>query len=143
MVSEPLTLFAYAAPSCKCREMDRPLQHHQDLVLTTGNTAVDPQSWEALEIVPGQRYDVIIEGLDDPDRNYAFVNRMAVLGLQNDNVLSYDAAFPDPAPLSVSTFNLGSDFGLTPLDEEPLLEPVDHTITMEVNNLNIDGVGYR
>ncbi|KKY28050.1 putative multicopper oxidase type 1 [Diplodia seriata] len=116
---------------------------HNITVVAIDSVDVEPQSWEALEIVPGQRYDFFIDGLDDPDRNYAFVNQMAVLGLQNVNQLVYDPAFGDPEPFTLSTQGLGSDFELVPTDEEPLLGPVDHTITMEVNNLNIDGVGYR
>lgn len=68
---------------------------------------------------------------------------MATLGFQNNNVLSYDSSWPVPEPLNVGSFNLRSDFNLTPLDEELLLEPVDHTFTMEVNNVNVDGVGSR
>ncbi|GME55867.1 Multicopper oxidase type 1 [Neofusicoccum parvum] len=119
------------------------IDQHNLTVVAIDSVDVEPQSWEALEIVPGQRYDVIIQGLENPDRNYAFINKMAVLGLQNNNILSYDSSFPNPEPLSITTFNLGSDFNLVPDDEEPLLEPVDKTFTMEVNNLNIDGVGYR
>ncbi|EKG09511.1 Multicopper oxidase type 1 [Macrophomina phaseolina MS6] len=116
---------------------------HNMTVVSIDDVNVEPQSWEALEITPGQRYDVIITGLENPQRNYAFINKMAVLGLQNNNILSYNSSWPDPEPLAVSRFNLGSDINLTPLDHEPLLEPVDKTFTMEVNNLNIDGVGYR
>lgn len=93
--------------------------------------------------MPGQRYDFFIEGLENPDRNYAFINQMAVLGFQNVNQLVYDESFGAAEAFTLSTANLGSDFELVPVDEEPLLGPVDHTITMEVNNLNIDGVGYR
>ncbi|KAH7048258.1 iron transport multicopper oxidase FET3 precursor, partial [Macrophomina phaseolina] len=116
---------------------------HDLTVIAIDGVDVDPQTWEALEIIPGQRYDVIITGLENPERNYAFINKMATLGFQNNNVLSYDSSWPIPEPLNVDSFNLRSDFNLTPLDEELLLEPVDHTFTMEVNNVNVDGVGSR
>lgn len=116
---------------------------HNITVVAIDSVDVEPQSWAALEIVPGQRYDFILEGLEHPDRNYAFINQMAVLGLQNINTLVYDESFGDPESFTLNTGDLSSDFNLVPVDEEPLLEPVDHTITMEVNNLNIDNVGYR
>ena len=47
--------------------------------------------------------------------------------------LAYDNAQPFPAPASTTELYALDDMTLVPFDQEPLLEPVDQTITMNID----------
>jgi iron transport multicopper oxidase len=57
--------------------------------------------------------------------------------------LVYDDVKPKSAPREIATFEPFDDFKLVPYDKEPLLDRVDHSITldMKMGNLN-DGANY-
>ena len=52
--------------------------------------------------------------------------------------LVYDDTKENPEPAFLDEFNEFDDFTLVPQDHEPILDKVDHTISidMEMNNLN-------
>lgn len=107
-----------------------------------------------LRLAPGQRYSVLIHTKKNTGKNYAIwdtmdLNMMFVYENQpipanyNPNVtawLVYDEAKPLPPPPVVTDFDFVDDVGLTPLDQEPLLEPVNHQIVLDTSSKVIDGV---
>ncbi|KAF2140132.1 multicopper oxidase [Aplosporella prunicola CBS 121167] len=116
---------------------------HDMTVVEVDSVPVNPQTLQTLTITPGQRYNIVITGLANASRNYAFTTKMDVLGYENHGILRYSDAWADPAPHSIDTYNRGEEQQFIPADGEPLLGPVAQTITLDVNNVYIANVGHR
>jgi iron transport multicopper oxidase len=101
---------------------------------------------------------VLVKTHNDTSKNYAIFNTMDVNMLfinkgvipppldYNTNVtgwLVYNESAPLPDPpvfYSLGNANFFDDLDYEPLDEEPLLEPVDHQIILDTNSANISGI---
>ena len=103
---------------------------------------VQPASADTIEVSAGQRIDVIITGMKNPKKNYAFVASMnpdmfdevpSTLNLNSDGILNYDPKFAAPAPIRQDKFTPLDDFGLVPLDGQHVYRDPDQTITLAVN----------
>lgn len=107
-----------------------------------------------IRLSPGQRTSVLFKTKNDTSKNYAIWDMMSkkmAFSLEdrlpplnyNPNVtgwLVYNESKSLPPPPVVSELNFVDDVDLVPLDHEPLLEPVDHQIIMNMAPANIDGV---
>lgn len=107
-----------------------------------------------IRIATGQRMSVLIQTKNDTSRNYAIWDQMDINMLffypnrtipQGYNLnatawLVYDEAKPLPPPDYVYTLDFVDDIALTPADKEPLLEPVDHQIIMDIDSAVINGI---
>jgi iron transport multicopper oxidase len=109
-------------------------------------------------ITPGQRQAVLINTKNDTSKNYAvwatmdvnmlFINKGIIPPPQdyNTNVTAWlvyndSAPLPDPPVFhTLGNANFWDDGDYEPLDETPLLEPVDHQIILDINAANISGI---
>ena len=107
-----------------------------------------------LRIAPAQRWDVLITTKNDTSKNFVIFATLDVnmlfppKGIPNSPTyksnntawLVYDDAKPLPPQKTFYSFDFFDDVALKPADHMPLLEPVDHRITMSLQNASIDGV---
>lgn len=124
------------------------IQNHGITVIEVDGVQTQPQEAGMLYIAAGQRYSFLLKtkAKEDATKNFPIISRMDT-GSFSKHVpwpsdldarawLQYDekAAFPpsDPLEAAESTFAL-DDMVLIPLDEEPLLEPVDRTIPLNID----------
>jgi iron transport multicopper oxidase len=136
-------------------------QHNQTTVEVDG-TYVQPTGVNdgglLTRIAPGQRQAVLITTKNDTSQNYAIFDTMDVNMLfinkgiippplnYNSNVtawLVYNDSAPLPPPPVFHTLgnpNFFDDLDYVPLDQEPLLEPVDHQFILNTNSANISGI---
>ncbi|KAI9733631.1 MAG: hypothetical protein M1834_003233 [Cirrosporium novae-zelandiae] len=135
-------------------------QHPQTTVeidgVYTQPTQVNNGSMQ-VRIAPGQRQGVLIHTKNDTSTNYAIFDTMDVNMLfinkgmsppsnYNTNVtgwLVYNDSAPLPPPpilYSLDNSDFYDDLDYIPLDEEPILEPVDHQIILDTNSANISGI---
>lgn len=109
-------------------------------------------------IAPGQRQGVLIQTHNDTSRNYAvfdtmdvnilFINKGVIPPPANYNpnatawlVYNESAPLPDPPVFySLGNADFFDDVDYVPLDKEPLLEPVDRQIILNMNSENITGI---
>jgi iron transport multicopper oxidase len=109
-------------------------------------------------VAPGQRQGVLITTKNDTSKNYAIFDTMDVNMLfinkgiipppsnYNTNVTGWlvyneSAPLPDPPVFhELGNANFFDDLNYEPLDEEPLLEPVDHQIVINGNAANVSGI---
>jgi iron transport multicopper oxidase len=113
-----------------------------------------PVGEKNVRIATGQRMSVLLTTKEDASQNYAMWNTMDINMLffdegklppptYNPNVtahLVYNDQAPLPPPPDVHEFNFIDDVSYIPYDREPVLEPVDHQILMDMNSATIDGV---
>lgn len=111
-----------------------------------------------LRIAPGQRQSVLLRTKDDTSKNYAildfqdpnmlFINKgilppPADYPLNTTGWLVYNtsADYPPPPVLySLENDDFVDDVSYLPLDKEPLLEPVDHQLIIDMDIDNITGI---
>ena len=105
-------------------------------------------------VTTGQRQSVLIKTKNTTDTNYAFFNTMDVNMLffnEGKNPpsgypsnatawLVYDESEPLPAAPVTQAFDFVDDVAFTPSDLEPLLEPVDQQIIINMNSASISGI---
>lgn len=120
------------------------------LIVAADGQQVKPYSTDSVTIGAGQRYDVIITTKEDNSKNYAIYSRMVDQALSNTGTLRYTGPSGPSKRRSLShgsrrTSGQGrkqypktsnsffDDMKLVPADEQPLLEPVDHTITYNIH----------
>ncbi|KAL1847754.1 Multicopper oxidase abr1 [Paecilomyces lecythidis] len=129
-------------------------QHNMTVVEVDG-VYVDPYPVgdKNLRIATGQRTSVLIHTKNDTSQNYAFwtimdLNMMFVYENRtipqgyNPNAtawLVYDETKPLPPAPIIYEFDFVDDLDFVPADHEPLLEPVDHQIIMDLNSAEVDG----
>ncbi|KAF2465184.1 putative multicopperoxidase [Lindgomyces ingoldianus] len=116
---------------------------HKMEVVAIDGVPVKSTPTDVILVSSAQRYDVIITGLRNPKKNYAFVSQFDPdmfdfvpegLVMANDGILEYDPAFGKPTPLRKDSFpGFLDDFTLVPLDGQPLLGNPTQTVTMNVN----------
>ncbi|OCL11751.1 Ferroxidase [Glonium stellatum] len=115
---------------------------HNMCVVAVDGVQTQPVTTDTIEVSAGQRMDVIITGMPNPKKNYAFVASMdpsmfdsvpSTLNLNSDGILQYNPKFPAPAPIRQSTFTPIDDFSLAPLDGQHIYGNPDQIITMLVN----------
>ncbi|THW28037.1 hypothetical protein D6D23_02314 [Aureobasidium pullulans] len=110
-----------------------------------------------VRVAPGQRQSFLMRTKDDTSKNYA------ILDFQDPNMLFINKGLtPDPVyPLNATAwlvyntsadypappvlYNLGNDdffddLNYVPLDKEPLLEPVDRQLVIDMSMENITGI---
>lgn len=110
-----------------------------------------------VRVAPGQRQSFLMRTKDDTSKNYA------ILDFQDPNMLFINKGLtPDPVyPLNATAwlvyntsadyppppvlYNLGNDdffddLNYVPLDREPLLEPVDRQLVIDMSMENITGI---
>ncbi|GAB7339909.1 hypothetical protein MBLNU457_6435t2 [Dothideomycetes sp. NU457] len=109
-------------------------------------------------LAPGQRQGVLIQTKNDTSRNYAvfdtmdvnmlFINKGIIPPPSNYNpnatawlVYNDSAPLPDPPVFySLGNADFYDDVNYVPLDKQPLLEPVDHRIILNMDAANISGI---
>ncbi|OCK83102.1 multicopper oxidase [Lepidopterella palustris CBS 459.81] len=115
---------------------------HNMSVVAVDGVQVVPVVTDTIEVSAGQRMDVIITGLMNATKNYAFVASMDpdmfdsvpdTLNLNSDGVLVYNPKFAAPAPLRQEDYTALDDIGLIPLDGQPILGAPDQTITLAID----------
>ncbi|ORY19189.1 Cupredoxin [Clohesyomyces aquaticus] len=121
---------------------------HQMEVVAIDGVPVKATKTDVIQVSAAQRYDVVITGLANPKKNYAFVSQFdpdmfdtlpADLVMTNDGILEYDSKFGKPAPIRKDAFDTFlDDFGLVPADGMPLLGKPDKTVTLNVNFTDYD-----
>ncbi|KAF2670525.1 hypothetical protein BT63DRAFT_432740 [Microthyrium microscopicum] len=137
-------------------------QDHNQTTVEVDGTYVQPKEANGngllTRIAPGQRQGVLIKTFNDTSKNYAiwdtmdvnmlFINKGIIPPPMNYNtnvtgwlVYNESAPLPDPPVFySLGNANFFDDLDYVPLDEEPLLEPVDHQIVLDTNSVNISGI---
>lgn len=124
------------------------VQNHAMTVIEVDGVYTHPQDARMIYIAAGQRYSFLLKtkSKDDATRNFPIVSRMDAGSFSShvpwpkslDAVawLTYaaDSEFPDPDALEdkESKYAL-DDMVLTPLDKQPLLEPVDRSIAIDID----------
>ena len=107
-----------------------------------------------VRIATGQRMSVLITTKNDTSQNYAIWDTIDINMLffdegrnppinYNPNVtayLVYNESAPLPPPPVIYGFNFVDDVSFVPLDLEPILEPVDRQIIMNIDSADIDGI---
>lgn len=138
------------------------LDGHPQTTVEVDGIYVKPESVNSdnllTRVAPGQRQAVLIRTLNDTSQNYAIFDTMDVNMLfinkgiipppadYNTNVtgwLVYNESAPLPPPPvfhSLGNPNFFDDLDYVPLDEEPLLEPVDHQFVLNTNSANVSGI---
>jgi iron transport multicopper oxidase len=125
---------------------------HEMTIVAVDGVPVQPQKTDFIYASAAQRYEVLINAIENPTRNYAFLVSMdssmfddvpADLQLNNTGVLCFGENFGQPKPVIVDAFTPFDDFELTPLDGQKALDNVDQTITLNLAFNNINGVGQR
>jgi len=109
-------------------------------------------------VAPGQRQGVLIQTKNDTSRNYAvfdtmdvnmlFINKGIIPPPSNYNpnatawlVYNDSAPLPDPPVFySLGNDDFFDDVNYVPRDKQPLLEPVDHQIILNMDSANISGI---
>ena len=114
---------------------------HKMTVVAVDGVQVIPTDTQTIRLTAGQRYDVIVTGIQNPTRNFAILTQMdeAMFGgptadsvtLAN-GVLQYDPSFSAP-PMMTAHGNPIDDFILAPADGTPLLESPDQIISLSMN----------
>ena len=109
---------------------------------------------QQVRMTTGQRMSALVTMKNSTDKNYAFFDTMDINMLfvnegksppsgYNPNVTAWlvynDSAPLPPAPVYIA-FNFTDDVKYTPYDREPVLEPVDHQIILDMNISNISGI---
>ncbi|KAK7509411.1 multicopper oxidase-domain-containing protein [Phyllosticta citriasiana] len=119
-------------------------QHDFQVVAIDGVPGkLKPTTWKVVKITPGQRYDIVLTGLDSPSRNYAFAAQQAITDMKVWGILNYGQNFSVPGNFSVEKSITGDDFTLQPTTGEKILEPVDQRIVLDSRQLYIQGIGSR
>ncbi|KAF2091067.1 multicopper oxidase [Saccharata proteae CBS 121410] len=109
---------------------------HQMSVVAIDGVSIIPTLAESLLITPAQRYDVILTGIGNASKNYAWITKTDGYDLQNNGILSYSDSYADPSPMtSPSTWNFPDDFFFKPLDLQPILAPVTKRVTLDINTV--------
>ena len=124
------------------------VQDHTMTVVEVDGVYTKPQDTGMIHIAAGQRYAFLLntKAMDEAYQNFPIISRMDKGSFSShvpwpDNLdavtwLTYDseASFPEPNYLDGgdSIFAL-DDMSLIPLDEQPLLEPVDKSIPMFID----------
>jgi iron transport multicopper oxidase len=125
-------------------------QHLMKIVEIDG-VYTEPSVADSLAVTSAQRYSVLIQARNNTNQNFAFSSTMAPqqfasppVGVQTTvyGTLVYNDM--KPMPLSSNStalpkFNVTDDFGLVPTDHQPLLGPVDHRVTLNVNLVTMNG----
>jgi iron transport multicopper oxidase len=136
-------------------------QHNQTTVEVDGvyvKPATPNSDGYLTRIAPGQRQAVLITTKNDTSQNYAIFDTMDVNMLfinkgiipppldYNTNVTGWlvyneSAPLPDPPVFhQLGNANFFDDLNYEPLDEQPLLEPVDHQFVLETNSANVSDI---
>lgn len=128
---------------------------HDMTVVEVDGVYIDPYPVgdKNLRIATGQRTSVLIRTKNDTSQNFAFwtimdLNMMFLYENRtipdgyNPNAtawLVYDEAEPLPPAPILHEFDFVDDLAFVPADHEPLLEPVDHQIIIDINSAAVDG----
>lgn len=119
-------------------------QHQMEIVAIDG-VPVTPKQADTIYISAAQRYDVVITGMQNPTKNYAFIAQMdndMFDTPQPDNititngVLVYNPKWPNP-PLLTTHGNPIDDMELLPADGQKILGSPDQTIWLSLNFGNV------
>jgi FtsP/CotA-like multicopper oxidase with cupredoxin domain len=102
-------------------------------IVTIDGTRTEPTTASAITVAAGQRYEVIITGKSNPQRNYAITSVMPDVGLQTDSILSYGSSLADPAQIDGGSLNPIDDFTIKPASGMQLLTGVDNDIELPVS----------
>ncbi|KAK8153972.1 conidial pigment biosynthesis oxidase Abr1/brown 1 [Phyllosticta citrichinensis] len=116
---------------------------HDFQVVAIDGVPVKPTTWKGLRITPGQRYDIVLTGLDKPSGNYAFAVQQAITRTKTLGILNYGGRRFVPNNFSVDESLAGDDFTLQPTTGEKILEPVDQRIVLDSRQLYYKDVGSR
>jgi iron transport multicopper oxidase len=116
---------------------------HRMQVVAIDGVPVKGALADTILVSAAQRYDVIITGITDPQKNYAFVASFdpnmfdyvpTDLNMNSDGILEYDVSYSMPAPIRKQSFEgVLDDFDLVPLDRQPLLGSPSQIVTLNVN----------
>jgi iron transport multicopper oxidase len=117
-------------------------QHKMTLIAIDG-VYVQKQETDSIYLTAAQRYDVLITAKSTTNKNYGFVSSIdlsmfdpgAIPPNINPNcygTLVYDHQKPRGLHPNLEPFNPIDDMSLVPYDRQPLLGPVDKTITLSV-----------
>jgi iron transport multicopper oxidase len=107
-----------------------------------------------VRVATGQRMSVLITTKNDTSKNYAIWDTLDVNMLffdegrnptptYNGNVtgyLIYNESAPLPPAPEIQEFNFLNDLDWAPYDLEPVLEPVDHQIVINIDSADINGI---
>lgn len=115
-------------------------QHNMTIIAIDG-VDVQKQETESIYVAAAQRYDVLVTAKPTREKNYGFVSSMDLSMFDSSVVASviipscfgtlvYDDKNPRGLQPSLAPFNPIDDATLVPYDRQPLLEPVDQTITL-------------
>lgn len=114
---------------------------HNMTIVAIDGVQVQPTVTTTIRLTPAQRYDVIITGIENPTKNYAFLTQMddTTLGgpqplrlTTANGVLQYNARFGTPQGLSTHGSPI-DDFGLLPADGTPLLGNPDQIVDLAIS----------
>ncbi|RXG42243.1 hypothetical protein VDGE_07226 [Verticillium dahliae] len=128
------------------------IEGHEMRIVEVDGVWTDEAVAERLYITPAQRYSVLLTTKADAQENFAIVSAMdeelfdIIPEDQNSNVtgwLVYDDKKALPKPTPVDELDFFDDFGLVPVDREPLLENPNVSISFDVKMDNLrDGANY-
>ncbi|KAF2402774.1 hypothetical protein EJ06DRAFT_308874 [Trichodelitschia bisporula] len=110
-------------------------EDHDMYVVNTDGVPTQPTKAKAIEIHPGQRYEVIVIGKAKPTKNYALVSYMPDVNLQTTSVISYGVVKGSlrVAGHTVSRALILDDMQILPQDQAALYGPPDVQIDMPVS----------
>ncbi|KAG8528908.1 uncharacterized protein KY384_006597 [Bacidia gigantensis] len=128
------------------------IEGHKMQIVEVDGIYTEKAEADMIYLTAAQRYSVLVTTKDDASSNFAFVSSMdqdlfdAVPDGLNCNVtgwLVYNNDAEKPEPTLIDEFNEFDDFKLVPYDKEPLLDKVDHSITLDFKMDNLgDGANY-
>jgi iron transport multicopper oxidase len=115
-------------------------QHNMTIIAIDG-VYVEKQEADSIYLTAAQRYDVLITAKSTGEKNYGFVSSMDLTMFDPSAIppnikpncygtLVYDHQKPLGLQPNLAPFTPVHDVGLVPYDRQPLLRPVDLTITL-------------
>lgn len=112
---------------------------HKMKIIEIDGVYTEPQTVETIFIVAGQRYGVLVEARNNTDENFAVSSTMVPRSITVYGDLVYDDDNPAPSKAPPASFSTINDATLIPKDRQPLLGPVDRTITLDSSFKTING----
>lgn len=125
-------------------------QDHNMTVVGVDGTVTQPTPAKTIYVGAAMRFDVLITGMDNPKQNFGIVALFDVTMFEGPfrgspvvfGMLDYGKKFQPPAPmqnLPAAIMPLTNDLTMKPIDQAPLLDPVDTRIILDFNQTNIGG----
>jgi iron transport multicopper oxidase len=152
--------------SLACTEFH--IENHILEIVGVDGIHTHPHITDAIKICPGQRYDILVVGLPDEDQDFNWITKMRTdmltKNIPSDKKLSVigNVRYPRKNHLLRGLRNKSfrgrkgkgitaawkpekvlDDMELKPLDNTPLLQPVDCKINLASNQTYYDGLGTR